>query len=183
MKQFFYLRAKKIDIATGHPWIVVIHKSDADRYGLQPGDEININWRNKQREAVVDISEKLVKSGQIGLFKDVFNEYKIQEHQLLELSLAGRPKSIKAIQKKLLGEKLSYQEIYSIISDIVNDRLNDVEVGFFVASALAKKITSPIKKCILWLKPWLIPVPCLILVKWSPTNIPSVDYRAIGSRQ
>ena len=139
MEQFFYLRAKKLDISTGHPWIVVIHKSDAGRYGLQPGDEININWRNKQREAAVDISEKLVKSGQIGLFKDVFNEYKIQERQLLELSLAGRPKSIKAIQKKLLGEMLSYQEIYSIILDIVNDRLNDVEIGFFVASALAKK--------------------------------------------
>lgn len=139
MKQFFYLRAKKLDISTGHLWIVVIHKSDADRYGLQPGDEININWHHKQRHTIIDISEKLVRSGQIGLFEDVFSEYKIQEKQLLELSLAGRPKSIKAIQKKLLGKQLSYQEIYSIISDIVNNRLNDVEIGFFVASALAKK--------------------------------------------
>ncbi|MCX6741106.1 MAG: hypothetical protein NTY61_01775, partial [Candidatus Parcubacteria bacterium] len=138
MQQFFYLRAKKLDISTGHPWIVVIHRSYADRYGLQPGDEININWHQKQRQAVVDISEKLVRSGQIGLFEDVFNEYKIQKKQLLELSLAGRPKSIRAIQKKLLGERLSYQEIYSIIADIVNDRLSDSELGFFVDSALAK---------------------------------------------
>ncbi len=138
MKQFFYLRAKKLDIETGHPWIVVIHKSDADRYGLRAGDEININWQKKQGEAAVDITETLVKAGQIGLFEDVINEYKIQESQLLELTLSGRPASVKAIQKKLLGKELSYQEIYSIISDIVNNHLNDTEIGFFVASALAK---------------------------------------------
>ncbi len=139
MKNSFFLRVKNLDIQTGNPWIVVIHRVDAQRYGLRAGDELNIHWQKKQREAMVDITETLVKLGQVGLFHEVINEYKIKKGQLLELSLAGRPISMKAIQKKLLGKPLSYQEIYSIISDIVNNRLNDVEIGFFVASALAKK--------------------------------------------
>lgn len=135
MTQSFFLRARPLDISTGYPWIAVIHEKDSRRFGLHAGDELNFKWKNRRTIIVIDITETLIQPGQIGLFKEILKHYEIKKDELIELSLAGRPKSVKAIQKKLLGKKLSYREIYSIISDIAEYRLGETEIAFFVASA------------------------------------------------
>ena len=47
-------------------------------------------------------------------------------------------KALKAIQKKLVGKKLSYKEIYSIMDQIAQDKLGDVLTTYFVASGYSK---------------------------------------------
>lgn len=135
MIQSFFLRAKPLDISTGYPWVTVVHEKDSRRFGLRAGDELNFKWKNRKTVVAVDITETLVRPGQIGLFKEILKHYEIKKDTLIELSLANRPRSVKAIQKKLLGKKLSYREIYSIISDIAEYRLGETEIAFFVASA------------------------------------------------
>lgn len=49
--------------------------------------------------------------------------------------------ALKAIQKKLVGKKLSYKEIYSIMDEIANDRLGDVLTTYFAASGYSKGFT------------------------------------------
>lgn len=43
--------------------------------------------------------------------------------------------AIRAIQKKLLGKKLSYREIYSIMDEIAKEKLSDILTTYFVASS------------------------------------------------
>ena len=43
--------------------------------------------------------------------------------------------AIKAIQKKLLGKKLSYREVYAIMDEIAQERLTDILTTYFVASS------------------------------------------------
>ncbi len=43
--------------------------------------------------------------------------------------------AIKAIQKKLLGKKISYKEIYAIMDEIAHERLSDILTTYFVASS------------------------------------------------
>ncbi|MBI4008915.1 thymidine phosphorylase [Candidatus Roizmanbacteria bacterium] len=43
--------------------------------------------------------------------------------------------AIKSIQKKLLGKKLSYREIYMLMDEIAHKRLSDVLTTYFVASS------------------------------------------------
>ena len=43
--------------------------------------------------------------------------------------------AIQAIQKKLLGKKLSYQEIYTLMDEISHERLSDVLTTYFVAAS------------------------------------------------
>lgn len=50
-------------------------------------------------------------------------------------------KALKAIQKKLVGKKLSYKEIYSIMDQIAKDKLGDVLTTYFVASGYAEGFT------------------------------------------
>ena len=50
--------------------------------------------------------------------------------------------AIGAIQKKLLGKKLSYREIYAIMDEISKEKLSDVLTTYFVASSFKEGYTS-----------------------------------------
>jgi len=50
--------------------------------------------------------------------------------------------ALKAIQKKLIGKKLSYREIYSIMDEIAKDRLGDILTTYFVASGYSKGFSN-----------------------------------------
>lgn len=49
--------------------------------------------------------------------------------------------AIKAIQKKLLGKKLSYREIYAIMDEIAKEKLTDILTTYFVASSFREGYT------------------------------------------
>lgn len=50
--------------------------------------------------------------------------------------------AIKAIQKKLLGKKLTYKDIYNIMDEIAHQKLSDILVTYFVASSFKEGYTS-----------------------------------------
>ena len=134
----FFLKAKYLDIQTGRPWVVLIHEEDGKVYGVRAGDELSVKWNHKKTEVGVDITRDFVKPGEIGLFRDIVERYKIKEGDVLELTLAPAAPSLECIQKKLIGKRLSYPEVKSIIYDIVNYHLDDIQISFFVASAFMK---------------------------------------------
>lgn len=49
--------------------------------------------------------------------------------------------AIKAIQKKLLGKKLTYHEVYTIMDEIAHERLSDVLTTYFVAASFKEGYT------------------------------------------
>lgn len=51
-------------------------------------------------------------------------------------------KALKAIQKKLVGKKLNYEEIYSIMDQISKDKLGDILTTYFVASGYSEGFTK-----------------------------------------
>lgn len=50
--------------------------------------------------------------------------------------------ALKAIQKKLVGKKLNYAEIYAIMDEIANERLGDVLTTYFAASGYSEGFTD-----------------------------------------
>lgn len=50
--------------------------------------------------------------------------------------------AVNAIAKKLIGKKLNYQEIYSIMDQIAKERLGDVLTTYFAASGYSKGFTN-----------------------------------------
>jgi putative thymidine phosphorylase len=49
--------------------------------------------------------------------------------------------ALKAIQKKLLGKKLNYREIFAIMDEISHERLGDILTTYFAASGYSKGFT------------------------------------------
>ena len=50
--------------------------------------------------------------------------------------------AIEAIQKKLVGKKLTYKEIYAIMDEISHQRLGDILTTYFAASGYSKGFTN-----------------------------------------
>lgn len=138
-ENILFLKTKRLDIKTGHPWVIVIHEETAKRNGIYAGNKIILKWGKKHTEVTADLSQNLVKPEEVGLFKDIIEKYPIPEGEIIELALASPPSSLEAIRKKLKGQRLNYQEIHSIISDIVNYHLDDVQIAFFIASAFVER--------------------------------------------
>src|SRR3989338_4785885 len=70
--------------------------------------------------------------------------------------------AVKTIQKKLLGKKLNYREVYHLMDEIAHERLSDVLTTYFVAASfkegftadelyyLTKAMVEKVGGCIVW---------------------------------
>ncbi len=138
----YYLKIKKLDIKTGQSNIVLLNSEEAMRYGIRAGDKIKIIWGKQRIIAEANTTEKRVKSGQIGLYKDIWENIEIQPNTIAEINFLARAKSVQAIKKRLLGKKLSYEEFYQIYSDISTGVLTRTETTYFIASSFIHEYTD-----------------------------------------
>lgn len=139
----FFLKSKKLDFSTGNEPVVVINQKEAEYYGVIAGDRVQLIWNSKFKGvAEVRTTTSKVKPGEVGLFKELWSKKdKLENGDIVEVEIISRPPSIQAIRKKLFGKKLDYQEIYSIIKDIVDDRLSEIETTYYVASSYLRDYT------------------------------------------
>jgi putative thymidine phosphorylase len=69
------------------------------------------------------------------------DELKGKSGESITLTVESKPKSIQYIKKKLKGNKLDYNEIHTIIKDIVDNKLTNIEMTYFVASTYIHELT------------------------------------------
>jgi AMP phosphorylase len=120
-------------IETGKP-IVVLNEGDIKELGCHIGDRILISTNGKTVTAIVDATTSFVNVGEIALFHEVQESLGVKDGDVVSVNPAGRPKSVDFIKKKLDGQKLSDHEIRSIVQDIVENNLSDIELSSFVSA-------------------------------------------------
>ncbi|MBI5077650.1 thymidine phosphorylase [Candidatus Falkowbacteria bacterium] len=139
----YYLKCKKLDITTGGAEIILMNEKEAELYGVNPGDKVSLIWsKGKKLTATVDMSEKEVKHGEVGLFEDIWKKHNIEEDDIAEVILESRPLSIETLKKKMLGKPAAYEEIYALIKDIVDGRLGQIETTYYAASGFVKEFSE-----------------------------------------
>ncbi len=134
----FFLKSKKLDFKAEGTLVAVLRESEARNFGVQPGDDLEIRWGKRRIIAEADFTNSKVRPGEIGLFREIWEEYPLRQREIVQVKVLSRPASIQAIIKKLLGKRLSYKEIHSIIKDIVDRRLGQSEISYFIASSFAR---------------------------------------------
>ncbi|MFA5051456.1 MAG: thymidine phosphorylase [Patescibacteria group bacterium] len=138
-----YLKAKKLDFSSGgQPWVVILHEDEAKTYGIVLGDLLEVKWAGQRAIVVAYYSRHKVSTGEIGLFAEIWKHRSVRDGDPVSLRVLSRPPSIEAIRKKLLGESLSYEEMRSIIYDVVHHKLSNVEITYFVASSFIKEFSN-----------------------------------------
>ncbi len=112
----------------------ILSQEDAQELGLLVGDRIKLTFGKKSIIADVQIATGMIEKGEVGIPKNVVDTLEIGEGGEVEAYPVAKPPSVEYIRKKMDGLKLKKEEIYSIVNDIVNDALNEIELSAFVLS-------------------------------------------------
>jgi AMP phosphorylase len=128
------LKSKIIGLETGGKPIVVLNKEDADDLGVRSLSRVKIFYSKKELTAIVNVSEKLVKKGFIGISEEVKSFFNMRDNVNLEVEVAKLPNSLQFIKNRLNGKRLTYEELYSIVKDVVEGNLTEIEIASFITS-------------------------------------------------
>lgn len=133
----FYLKSKLIDFSSGQRRTIFLNTKTALDEGIMPGTKVEVisSKNNLQHVAEVEVTEKLVSPLEVGVDPKLWEEFELADASdgLLGIDLMPQPKSLAALRKKLLRNKLNYTEIKSILDDIVSGKLGDVEAAYFAS--------------------------------------------------
>ncbi|MFQ6067964.1 MAG: AMP phosphorylase [Candidatus Bathyarchaeia archaeon] len=125
------LKAKIIDLEIGRR-MVLLHEKDAKEIGILAHDWVKITSGKRKVVAFVDTTKSYLKQGEIGIFRDVYEGFKVKESTKISVSSAKPPESTKFIQKKMHGKPVTREEYYTIIQDVVNHKLSEVQIAAFL---------------------------------------------------
>lgn len=135
-----FLKARLLELEAKKP-IVVLNREDAEDLDVRALDRVELAYRGKREVAIVNLAEKMVKRGEIGLFGVVIEELRAKEGKNINVSPSLPPESLLYIRKKLNGRVLDGPEIRQIVKDVVNQKLSEVEIASFVTSLFDKGMT------------------------------------------
>lgn len=127
------LTAKLIDIGTRE---VMLNIEDARAIGVLSGDRVQILNQDGgiSVAAFVDTTTSIIPRGTIGIYRITNERLSAQDGITVEVRLAERPQSLTYIKKKMDGERLSKEETYAIIEDVVNDDLSPAELTAYITT-------------------------------------------------
>ncbi len=125
--------ARVFDVRTGTN-IVLLNEDEAHENGIYTADRVIVERDLKQAVAIVDVSSTMVKRGEVGLFADIAEKLGVKRGDQLTLSPTGQPASIEIIKKKMDGRMLEPKEIETVITELMDNKLSDVELASFITS-------------------------------------------------
>lgn len=135
------LKAKCFDVVTEKK-IVVLNERDAVNNEIYAGHRIILSFGGKQGVAIADLSNRLVVGGEVGLFSEVAAELGASDGNEIEIKQTERPASIEFIKKKMDGKTLSESEIGVVISELMQNKLSEVELSSFLTSIYIRGVTD-----------------------------------------
>ncbi|MBI5227144.1 AMP phosphorylase [Candidatus Micrarchaeota archaeon] len=130
----YVCKVKIIDIFTGKK-IIVLNEDDAKEHDIYAGFRTQIRHQGESHSAIVDVSKELVKAGEVGVFRDLATAHKLKKGEPIEIVHMDQPASIAYIKKKLDKGTLVNGEIKTIVDDIMNDRLSEIETSAWITAA------------------------------------------------
>ncbi|MEF8773959.1 MAG: AMP phosphorylase [Halobacteriales archaeon] len=128
-------QARSIDIGTQHP-TVLLTREDAEELGANPLDRVHLRWGEQSAVGIVEVSDELVEPGTIGVTPRLG-----AVDGTVSVTLAGRPRSVQHVRKKLDDLELDPDEVRGIIRDIQEDRLSDMELSAYVSAIYANGLS------------------------------------------
>jgi len=129
-----YLKTKKLDLEGGKDLFVVLNKIDADKLGLADGDMAFLGYRDTEMYVKIVLTDEKVREGEIGLYEELVDERFAPVNRRVFIDIPKPTKSLEAIKKKMEGERLTEEDLKSIMEDIGTRKLRETEVAFFVST-------------------------------------------------
>ncbi|HOP08827.1 MAG TPA: AMP phosphorylase [Candidatus Methanofastidiosa archaeon] len=128
------LTVKKFDLEAGKRYTVIMNERDMLLERIHSGDRVMVTGPADSIKAFVNSTKKVVKKGEVGLFQEVSEKTGLNNNGVAKVEFASLPDSVHAIRKKMKGERLSKEQIFQIVFDVVEQNLSEAEIAAFLVS-------------------------------------------------
>jgi AMP phosphorylase len=128
-----FLRVRPLEFEARRP-TVILNSLDADSLGVKALDRVELSVSNRRVVALVNVAEHFMRQGEIGLYGGVEEKLGLKMGERVRVMPCPPPESLFAIKKKLSGNVLRAPEMKSIVEDVTENRLSDVEITAFVTA-------------------------------------------------
>lgn len=125
-----------LDIKDGERLIALLNPQQAMAFGINLNNKVQLTKENWEH-IVADVSlSEAVPAGKVAVYADITDKIALKNDEIVAVSLAeSSSASYEAIRKKMRGEKISYDEMFAIIKDISENKLDDTMMTYYVASS------------------------------------------------
>ncbi|MBN1322871.1 MAG: AMP phosphorylase [Methanotrichaceae archaeon] len=127
------------DIEIGQ-YKVMLNLADARELGINAGDRVRIRTKGASLVAILDTTTAMVAKGQVGIFTEALKELK--GAMTVDIFPAPKPQSISYIKRIMDNERLSEDQIRTIVRDIVDNNLSEVELSAYITASYIHKMDA-----------------------------------------
>ena len=133
------LQVRPFDIEIGQHK-VMLNVEDARERGLNAGDRVRVRTKGAATTAILDTTTAMVKLGEIGIFTEALKDLKNPIE--VDVLPAPKPASLCYIKKMMDKQKLNEDQIRSIVQDIVDNNLSEIELSAYVTASYIHNMDS-----------------------------------------
>jgi len=128
------LRVKFLGLEAGGRSVVVLNREDAEDLGVSSLGRVRVRSDGRELSAIVNTTTKLIGEGYVGVYEEIRNALNLAEGVEIDVEIAPFPTSLYFIRNRLRGRKLTYNEVYEIVRDVVEGNLSEIEIASFVTA-------------------------------------------------
>ena len=122
-----------LNITAGGKRIAIIDEETASLLGVHSSDRIRLTYGGKEVIALVNMATNF-SPDRIWLYTEVSEALSVSGGETVEVQLAPIPESLNNVRAKLRGERLRDQEIFTVVKDVVEQHLSDIEISAFLTA-------------------------------------------------
>lgn len=127
------LKAKLLHIQAGGRNVAVLDETSANYLGVLSSDRVRISHGDKQAVAIVNVAADFPHKS-IGLYEEPAKRLDIAGEENVEVESVTLPESLSYIQAKINNSRLRENEVVSIIHDVVEGHLSNIELASFLTA-------------------------------------------------
>jgi AMP phosphorylase len=127
------LIAEVLNITAGGRRIAILSEETARLLGVHSSDRICIMYCERQLIAMANVATHFPKN-RIGLYEEISETLGLKTDETVDVHLAQLPESLRHVRAKLRGERLREQDMVTIVKDVVERHLSEVEIAAFLTA-------------------------------------------------
>jgi len=127
------LTAEVLNITAGGRRIAILSEETASLLGVHSSDRIRITYCEQQIIAIANLAAHFPKN-RIGLYEEISETLELKTDETVNVQLAQLPESLRHVRAKLRGERLRQHDMVTIVKDVVERHLSEVEIAAFLTA-------------------------------------------------
>lgn len=122
-----------LNISAAGKRVAIIDEQTANLLGVHSSDRMRLSCCGKEVIAIADVATGYPPD-RIWLYLEIAQALGAKDGDALQVQRAPIPESLANVRAKLRGERLRDEEIMSIVKDVVEQHLSDIEVAAFLTA-------------------------------------------------